>query len=184
MLLASCCLAGQIRVWDAQTGDCLTVIPKTLRRSSSSSGCWDQRDGWDSSTTGPESDCMCSESQELSMGAEVPSEDEGYPVRRRSTPVRTALFADQPDLTPLIDTNFSSQQEPSACPPTPPRGGFDFGGLVERAYQEYDPPSPSAYPAPSPSSVSSSPPTGAGVLLQGAPAWERLQPDIPPRTEQ
>lgn len=28
MLLASCCLAGQIRVWDAQTGDCLTVIPK------------------------------------------------------------------------------------------------------------------------------------------------------------
>ncbi|GAA6069830.1 sterol regulatory element-binding protein cleavage-activating protein, partial [Tachysurus ichikawai] len=27
MLLASCCLAGQIRVWDAQTGDCLTVIP-------------------------------------------------------------------------------------------------------------------------------------------------------------
>lgn len=27
MLLASCCLAGQIRVWDAQTGDCLTIIP-------------------------------------------------------------------------------------------------------------------------------------------------------------
>lgn len=29
MLLASCCLAGQIRVWDAQTGDCLTVIPNS-----------------------------------------------------------------------------------------------------------------------------------------------------------
>ncbi|XP_010158350.1 PREDICTED: sterol regulatory element-binding protein cleavage-activating protein-like [Eurypyga helias] len=28
MLLVSCCLVGQIRVWDAQTGDCLTVIPK------------------------------------------------------------------------------------------------------------------------------------------------------------
>ncbi|XP_072316020.1 sterol regulatory element-binding protein cleavage-activating protein isoform X1 [Eucyclogobius newberryi] len=169
MLLASCCLAGQIRVWDAQTGDCFTVIPNnTLRRSSSSSGCWEQRDGWDSSTTGPESDCMCSEAQDLSLGADVPSEDEGYPVRRRSIPARTALFADQPDLTPLIDTNFSSQLEASAGPSTPPRGGegggFDFGGLVERAYQEHElPPSPSAYPAPS--SASSSPPTGAGALL-------------------
>ncbi|ETE65232.1 Sterol regulatory element-binding protein cleavage-activating protein, partial [Ophiophagus hannah] len=28
MLLVSCCLVGQIRVWDAQTGDCLMVIPK------------------------------------------------------------------------------------------------------------------------------------------------------------
>ncbi|KFR14664.1 Sterol regulatory element-binding protein cleavage-activating protein, partial [Opisthocomus hoazin] len=36
MLLVSCCLVGQIRVWDAQTGDCLTVIPKPrLRRDSS-----------------------------------------------------------------------------------------------------------------------------------------------------
>ncbi|XP_033837516.1 sterol regulatory element-binding protein cleavage-activating protein isoform X2 [Periophthalmus magnuspinnatus] len=171
MLLASCCLAGQIRVWDAQTGDCLTVIPNNpLRRSSSSSGCWEQRDGWDSSTTGPESECLCSEAQDLSLGGDVPSEDEGYPVRRRSTPVRTALFADQPDLTPLIDTNFSFQPTtnssacPSSDPSTPPAGGFDFGGLVERAYQEHESPSPSAYP--SPSSASSSPPTGASMLLQ------------------
>lgn len=28
MLLVSCCLAGHVRVWDAQTGDCLTRIPQ------------------------------------------------------------------------------------------------------------------------------------------------------------
>lgn len=28
MLLVSCCLAGHICVWDAQTGDCLTRIPR------------------------------------------------------------------------------------------------------------------------------------------------------------
>ena len=27
MLLVSCCLAGHVCVWDAQTGDCLTRIP-------------------------------------------------------------------------------------------------------------------------------------------------------------
>lgn len=28
MLLVSCCLAGHMCVWDAQTGDCLTRIPR------------------------------------------------------------------------------------------------------------------------------------------------------------
>lgn len=28
MLLVSCCLAGHVCVWDAQTGDCLTRIPR------------------------------------------------------------------------------------------------------------------------------------------------------------
>lgn len=28
MLLVSSCLAGHVRVWDAQTGDCLTRIPR------------------------------------------------------------------------------------------------------------------------------------------------------------
>uniref|UniRef100_A0A8C6UAD3 Sterol regulatory element-binding protein cleavage-activating protein n=1 Tax=Neogobius melanostomus TaxID=47308 RepID=A0A8C6UAD3_9GOBI len=149
MLLASCCLAGQIRVWDAQTGDCLT-----------------QRNGWDCSTpSGPESDCLSSEAPDLSLGADLPSDDEDYPVRRRSTPSRPALFADQPDLTPLIDTNFGSQ--PPTGPSTPPRAGFHFGGLVERAYMEHEPPSPSAYPCPSPASCS--PPSAAAGA--GASVW-------------
>lgn len=84
-------------------------------------------------------------------------EEEGYLLRQRSAPTRPTLFTDQPDLTPLIDTNFASQ--PPSHLSTPPRAGFDFGGLVERAYMEHEPPSPSAYP--SPSSASSSPPSGA-----------------------
>uniref|UniRef100_A0A673W2N8 Sterol regulatory element-binding protein cleavage-activating protein n=1 Tax=Salmo trutta TaxID=8032 RepID=A0A673W2N8_SALTR len=143
MLLASCCLAGQIRVWDAQTGDCLTVIPKH-------GGCWEQRDGWDA--------VGVAEPENLGGGTEseggVFDEDEGYPLRRRATP-RPALFEDQPDLTPLIDTNFDSQPS-SHLLLTPPRDGFDFGGLVEKAYLEHEPPSPgltASYPSPSPPAV-------------------------------
>lgn len=79
-------------------------------------------------------------------------------LRRRSVPARPTLFTDQPDLTPLIDTNFTCQ--PPSHLATPPRGGFDFGGLVERAYLEHESPSPSTYPSPS-SAASSSPPSAA-----------------------
>uniref|UniRef100_A0A3B4ZWQ5 Sterol regulatory element-binding protein cleavage-activating protein n=1 Tax=Stegastes partitus TaxID=144197 RepID=A0A3B4ZWQ5_9TELE len=135
MLLASCCLAGQIRVWDAQTGDCLTVIPNH---------------GMSAVT---DSECLGSEGRDPSISGDGLSEDEGYPLRRRTAPARPTLFNDQPDLTPLIDTNFTSL--PPSHLSTPPRGGFDFGGLVERAYMEHEPPSPSAYPSPSSASSSS-----------------------------
>ncbi|XP_037310648.2 sterol regulatory element-binding protein cleavage-activating protein isoform X1 [Pungitius pungitius] len=159
MLLASCCLAGQIRVWDTQTGDCLTVIPNVGLRRSSSSGRWEQREGWDGVGGAPEPECFGP-----SLGGDGPPEEEVYPVRRRAAPAWPTLFGDQPDLTPLIDTNFASQPPSHLCPP--PRDGFDFGGLVERAYKEHEPPSPSAYPAPS--SASSSPPSGAS--LQRSPS--------------
>ncbi|KAM8869101.1 sterol regulatory element-binding protein cleavage-activating protein isoform 2-T2 [Spinachia spinachia] len=154
MLLASCCLAGQIRVWDTQTGDCLTVIPNDGLRRSSSSGCWEQREGWDGVGGASEPDCFSP-----SLGCDGPPEEEVYPLRRRAAPAWPTLFGDQPDLTPLIDTNFASQPPSHLC--TPPRDGFDFGGLVERAYMEHEPPSPSAYP--SASSASSSPPTRASL---------------------
>uniref|UniRef100_A0A667XQP8 Sterol regulatory element-binding protein cleavage-activating protein n=1 Tax=Myripristis murdjan TaxID=586833 RepID=A0A667XQP8_9TELE len=149
MLLASCCLAGQIRVWDAQTGDCLTVIPNH-------GGCWEQRDGWDSVGGATEPECLGSDCREHSFSGDGLSEDEGDLLRRRSVPARPTLFTDQPDLTPLIDTNFTCQ--PPSHLATPPRGGFDFGGLVERAYLEHESPSPSTYPSPS-SAASSSPPS-------------------------
>ncbi|XP_063054727.1 sterol regulatory element-binding protein cleavage-activating protein isoform X2 [Engraulis encrasicolus] len=143
MLLASCCLAGQIRVWDAQTGDCLTVISNHgMRRSSSSTG-WEQRDGMGGSCVGgcggwdPEPDAMC----RMLDAREGGSEADDYPLRRRVTPSRPALFGDQPDLTPLIDTNFG-EQPPSQLQA---QEGYDFGGLVERAYQEHEPSPPLAY---------------------------------------
>lgn len=123
-----------------------------LRRSSSS-GCWEQRDGWDC----PEAELFSSESGWTPPVCDGPPEEDGPPVRRRWTPTRPTLFSDQPDLTPLIDTNFASQPPPHSS--SPPREGFDFGGLVERAYMEHEPPSPSTYA--SPSSTSSSPPSGA-----------------------
>ncbi|KAM6910706.1 sterol regulatory element-binding protein cleavage-activating protein isoform 2-T2 [Xenentodon cancila] len=125
MLLASCCLAGQIRVWDAQTGDCLTVIPKQGLRRSSSSGCWEPREGSDSLNGAAETSCLGFDGRDTSIGGDGLSEDECYPP----------------------PSHVSTQ-----------RGGFDFGGLVERAYIEHEPPSPSCYP--SPSSASSSPPSG------------------------
>ncbi|XP_058503697.1 sterol regulatory element-binding protein cleavage-activating protein isoform X1 [Solea solea] len=157
MLLASCCLAGQIRVWDAQTGDCLTVISNHGLRRSSSSGCWDQRDGWDALSGTTEPEAPGSDGCDRCSSGDGPSEDEGYPLRRRTAPARPILFSDQPDLTPLIDTNFTLQ--PPSHLSTPLRAGFDFGGLVERAYMEHEPPSPSAHT--SPSSASSSPPSGS-----------------------
>uniref|UniRef100_A0A665TF81 Sterol regulatory element-binding protein cleavage-activating protein n=1 Tax=Echeneis naucrates TaxID=173247 RepID=A0A665TF81_ECHNA len=144
MLLASCCLAGQIRVWDRLS----SYKPKgTLN------GCWEQRDGWDGMSSATEPEGFGSEGCDCAIGRDSLSEDEAYPVRRRTALPWPTLFTDQPDLTPLIDTNFTCQ--PPSHLSTPPRGGFDFGGLVERAYMEHEPPSPSAYPAPSSASSSS-----------------------------
>lgn len=91
------------------------------------------------------------------MSGENLTEEDYFPLRRRASPSRVALFTDQPDLTPLIDTNFTSQ--PPSHLSTPPKDGFDYGSLVERAYIEHEPPSPSSYPCPS--SASSSPSSAA-----------------------
>ncbi|XP_033855822.1 sterol regulatory element-binding protein cleavage-activating protein-like [Acipenser ruthenus] len=138
MLLVSCCLARQIRVWDAQTGDCLTVIPDP-RLCRSSSGVWERQENCE-----PEPE---EEGLEAVVG--------GYPLRRRLLPSRPILFGDQPDLTPLIDTNFSEQP---TCPGHASKGasgGFHFGGQVERAYEEHGATTPNlqGYP-PSPAPCS------------------------------
>ncbi|XP_008634543.1 PREDICTED: sterol regulatory element-binding protein cleavage-activating protein [Corvus brachyrhynchos] len=84
MLLVSCCLVGQIRVWDAQTGDCLTVIPKPrLRRDSS--GIFDYQEGWDPSPDGKN-------------GLED-SFESNHQLKRLLGPPQPPLFCDQPDLT-------------------------------------------------------------------------------------
>ncbi|KAM8967355.1 sterol regulatory element-binding protein cleavage-activating protein [Pelodytes ibericus] len=142
MLLVSCCLAGQIRVWDAQTGDCLTVIPKQgLRRESS--GIFEYQESWEAA-----SDCKYNPEDSV---------ENGYLQKRRLTPT---LFYDQPDLTSLIDTNFSEQpkqeapearqrlacvkqEEPEArqrlvcVKQEVETNGYDFSSLVQRAYEEH-----------------------------------------------
>ncbi|XP_067326527.1 sterol regulatory element-binding protein cleavage-activating protein [Anolis sagrei] len=126
MLLVSCCLVGQIRVWDAQTGDCLTVIPKQgLRRDHS--GVFDYPEAWDHS---PES------------GPEDPLEGPRLCKRARSPP-QPPLFSDQPDLSSLIDTNFLEQAKAGGSEPRhrtvcgrQREAGYDFCSLVEKACEE------------------------------------------------
>ncbi|XP_063159285.1 sterol regulatory element-binding protein cleavage-activating protein isoform X1 [Candoia aspera] len=137
MLLVSCCLVGQIRVWDAQTGDCLTVIPKQgLRRDNSS--ILDFQDCWDHS---PDS----------RSGPDDPW-DGSHPFSRARSPPPPPLFSDQPDLTSLIDTNFLEQAKAAAPGPrlravSGRQEGYDFSSLVGKVCEEQqDPPNCMNFP--------------------------------------
>ncbi|XP_054246249.1 sterol regulatory element-binding protein cleavage-activating protein [Indicator indicator] len=129
MLLVSCCLVGQIRVWDAQTGDCLTVIPKPrLRRDSS--GIFDYQESWDHSPDGKN-------------GLDDTFES-SHQLKRLLSPPQPPLFCDQPDLTSLIDTNFSEQVKVAESEPRlravgarQKESGYDFSSLVGKAYEEH-----------------------------------------------
>ncbi|XP_064559774.1 sterol regulatory element-binding protein cleavage-activating protein [Zonotrichia leucophrys gambelii] len=128
MLLVSCCLVGQIRVWDAQTGDCLTVIPKPrLRRDSS--GIFDYQEGWDASPDGKN-------------GLED-SFESSHQLKRLLGPPQPPLFCDQPDLTSLIDTNFLEHAKAEPEPRLRAVGarrkdsGYDFSSLVGKVYEEH-----------------------------------------------
>uniref|UniRef100_A0A663M547 Sterol regulatory element-binding protein cleavage-activating protein n=1 Tax=Athene cunicularia TaxID=194338 RepID=A0A663M547_ATHCN len=129
MLLVSCCLVGQIRVWDAQTGDCLTVIPKPrLRRDSS--GIFDYQESWDHSPDG--------------KNGLDDSFENSHQLKRMLSPPQPLLFCDQPDLTSLIDTNFSerakvaeSETRLRAVGSRQKETGYDFSSLVGKAYEEH-----------------------------------------------
>uniref|UniRef100_A0A8C2TDL7 Sterol regulatory element-binding protein cleavage-activating protein n=1 Tax=Coturnix japonica TaxID=93934 RepID=A0A8C2TDL7_COTJA len=129
MLLVSCCLVGQIRVWDAQTGDCLTVIPKPrLRRDSS--GIFDYQESWDHSPDG--------------RNGLDDSFESSHQLKRMLSPPQPPLFCDQPDLTSLIDTNFSEQVKVAESEPRhravggrQKETGYDFSSLVGKVYEEH-----------------------------------------------
>ncbi|XP_075560685.1 sterol regulatory element-binding protein cleavage-activating protein [Pelecanus crispus] len=129
MLLVSCCLVGQIRVWDAQTGDCLTVIPKPrLRRDSSS--IFDYQESWDHSPDG--------------KNGLDDSFENSHQLKRMLSPPQPPLFCDQPDLTSLIDTNFSEQVKVAesetrlrAVGSRQKESGYDFSSLVGKVYEEH-----------------------------------------------
>lgn len=100
-------------------------------------------------------------------GSEEPGDSP--PLRHRPRgPPPPALFRDQPDLTCLIDTNFSAQprlSEPTQPEPRHRAGcsrardgpGYDFSRLVQRVYQE-DGLAPSRAPALRPASPGPGPP--------------------------
>ncbi|ELV09689.1 Sterol regulatory element-binding protein cleavage-activating protein [Tupaia chinensis] len=135
MLLVSCCLAGHVCVWDAQTGDCLTRIPRQgQRRDSGVGSVFEAQESW----------------ERLSDGGKTGPEEPGDspPLRHRPRgPPPSSLFGDQPDLNCLIDTNFSAQPQLSELTQPEPRHragcgrardspGYDFSRLVQRVYQE------------------------------------------------
>ncbi|XP_028334261.1 sterol regulatory element-binding protein cleavage-activating protein isoform X5 [Physeter macrocephalus] len=136
MLLVSCCLAGHVCVWDAQTGDCLTRIPHPgrQRQDSGVGSVLEAQESWERLSDGGKG------------GPEEPGDSP--PLRHRPRgPPPASLFGDQPDLTCLIDTNFSAQPqllEPAQPEPRYRAGcrraqaspGYDFSHLVQRLYQE------------------------------------------------
>ncbi|XP_074201105.1 sterol regulatory element-binding protein cleavage-activating protein isoform X2 [Camelus bactrianus] len=135
MLLVSCCLAGHVCVWDAQTGDCLTRIPRPgQRRDSGVGSVLEAQESWERLSDGGKG------------GPEEPGDSP--PLRHHSRGLLpSSLFGDQPDLTCLIDTNFSAQPqlpEPAnpeprhraGCRRAPESPGYDFSRLVQRVYQE------------------------------------------------
>lgn len=119
----------------------------SLRRSSSS-GCWEHRDGWDHISACEVESLLGADFREPGGVAMGGPDVDIFPIRRRTTPSRPALFGGQPDLTPLIDTNFGSL--PSSQ--TLSSSGFDFGGFVEKAYQEHEPSPTLAFPPSPPAS--------------------------------
>ncbi|KAM9593212.1 sterol regulatory element-binding protein cleavage-activating protein isoform 3-T3 [Trichechus inunguis] len=182
MLLVSCCLAGHVCVWDAQTGDCLTRIPQPgrQRQDSGVGSVFEAQESW----------------ERLSDGGKGGPEESGDspPLRYRPQgPPPPSLFGDQPDLTCLIDTNFSAQlrlQPPEPAQPEPRhRGGcgrareslgYDFSRLVQRVYQEEGlapvhspalrPPSPGPVLLPAPEEEGGLPPEKGSPSLIWAPS--------------
>uniref|UniRef100_A0A8D0QE83 Sterol regulatory element-binding protein cleavage-activating protein n=1 Tax=Sus scrofa TaxID=9823 RepID=A0A8D0QE83_PIG len=179
MLLVSCCLAGHVCVWDAQTGDCLTRIPHPgQRRDSGVGSVLEAQESWERLSDGGK------------CGPEEPGDSPPLRHRPRGTPL-PSLFGDQPDLTCLIDTNFSAHPrlpeldhpEPrhrSGCRRTQDCTGYDFSRLVQRAYQEEGmvpmhtpaprPPSPGPTPPQTPEDEGSFPPEKGSPSFTWAPS--------------
>ncbi|XP_076985598.1 sterol regulatory element-binding protein cleavage-activating protein isoform X2 [Tamandua tetradactyla] len=181
MLLVSCCLAGHVRVWDAQTGDCLTCIPHPGHQDSGGvGGMFEAQESWESLSDGGKG------------GPEEPGDSPPLQHRRCGLP-SLSLFRDQPDLTCLIDTNFSEQPrlqaselvqpEPrhrASCGRTRDSPGYDFSHLVQQVYQEEGlapvhrpalrPPSPGPAPLQGPEDERGPPPEKGSPFFTWAPS--------------
>ncbi|XP_032876249.1 sterol regulatory element-binding protein cleavage-activating protein [Amblyraja radiata] len=129
MLLVSSCLSGQIRVWDAQTGDCLTVISNS--RQWGESGVLLERQQSREYISDPEN-------------GEDDVYENGYTFQRQLTSPQPLLFTDQPDLSSFIDTNFAEQMKEDHTAPRQriisecsQETGYDFGRAYDKAYEDH-----------------------------------------------
>ncbi|XP_025771705.1 sterol regulatory element-binding protein cleavage-activating protein [Puma concolor] len=181
MLLVSCCLPWATtpggRDWTAHRQEIL--LPGCRQRRDSGVGsAFEAQESWerlsDSGKGGPE------------------EPGDSPPLRHRPRgPPPPALFGDQPDLTCLIDTNFSAQPrllEPAQPEPRHRAGcsrardgpGYDFSRLVQRVYQEdglapgpapaLRPPSPGPGPPLTPEEDGVCPPEKGSPSLAWAPS--------------
>lgn len=104
------------------------VPPSRLRRDSS--GIFDYQEGWDPSPDGKN-------------GLED-SFESSHQLKRLLGPPQPPLFCDQPDLTSLIDTNFSEHAKVAESEPRlravgarHKDSGYDFSSLVGKVYEEH-----------------------------------------------
>lgn len=108
--------------------------PRRQRRDSGSGSGFEAQESWERLSDGGKG------------GPDEPGDSP--PLRHRAQgPLPPALFGDQPDLTCLIDTNFSvrprlsepTQPEPrhrAGCGRARDNPGYDFSRLVQRVYQQ------------------------------------------------
>ncbi|KAF0300972.1 Sterol regulatory element-binding protein cleavage-activating protein [Amphibalanus amphitrite] len=122
-LLVSCCLAGQVRVWDAVTGDCVRVINRGTATPSPRASREDVHSDYGS-------------------GGSPPSRGERHleqMAKRLSTP---QLAQSDHQLTPTVDLTFSSRP---AAPPAAADAPYDFSRFLAAREPSEDP-----GPAPAP----------------------------------
>jgi len=108
----------------------LTLSPPSFRLRRDSSGIFDYQESWDHS---PDGKTGLDDSFESS-----------HQLKRMLSPPQPPLFCDQPDLTSLIDTNFSEQVKVAESEPRlravggrQKEAGYDFSSLVGKVYEEH-----------------------------------------------
>lgn len=119
----------EIRTSDSRGGKTdLLLLCFRLRRDSS--GIFDYQESWDHSPDG--------------KNGLDDSFENSHQLKRMLSPPQPPLFCDQPDLTSLIDTNFSEQVKVAesetrlrAVGSRQKETGYDFSSLVGKVYEEH-----------------------------------------------
>ncbi|XP_019630539.1 PREDICTED: sterol regulatory element-binding protein cleavage-activating protein-like [Branchiostoma belcheri] len=107
--LVSSCLLGDIRVWDANSGDCLTRISRRTAPSSTRQPCYggnEQYDPWSPQQSPPDLQYHHLTHRGHSQRSLSDSQEQQKPKRRKSD-----FFTNLPNLASSIDTDFVQLQK-------------------------------------------------------------------------